>query len=286
MMRKTEKRALWLLAGIFAACELVKDFEFLALKTDQTVLGENVLCKLFMLLVIALCLKWEKLHWSSLGFGRTGLVKGAAFGLGLGVTTYGAAYLVEFLALRARGLEPHFEFYISNFSLSQQNVTGVSFGALVICLAGNVLNVWAEEGLFRGLLLKLGRTALPARRANALQALLFGAWHLVVVAVWVADGSMSVAGALALAPGYLLLAAMLGYEWGLCALLTGTIWAGAAEHFFNNFVGNALHVVTAGGADELQILRIVLSNFLSLLIVVCIAKASKRGREKAPESGR
>ena len=285
-MAERAKKALWALVGAFAACELIKDIEFLVVKTDHTVLGENVLCKLFMLLVIAFCLRRAGRRWSWLGFRRQGLARGAVFGLGLGIVTYGIAYGIEFLVLHSRGLAPHFAFYISNFSLAQQNVTGGSPAALVICLAGNVLNVWAEEGLFRGLLFRLGKRALSPRAANLAQALLFGLWHLVVVAVWVQEASMDVWAALAMAPGYVLLAAVLGYEWGVCALLTGTVWAGVFEHFFNNFVGNALHVVTQSGADELQILRIVLSNLLSLALVLCAAGAARKRAARAAETGR
>ena len=48
-----------------------------------------------------------------------------------------------------------------------------------------------------------------------------------------------------------------------------------AEHFFNNFIGNILHVVSATGIDELQIVRIVLSNVLSLIIVIGISKRKR-----------
>lgn len=285
-MYNTAKRSLWALLGIFAVCELVKDLEFLVLRTDRTVLGENVVCKLFMLAVIGLWLWRRGLRRDALGFTARGAAKGIMLGLSLGLATYAAAYLVEFLVLLAQGAQPHFEFYISNFSLAQQNVTGASLAALAICLLGNLLNVWAEEGLFRGLLFRLAKSAFAPRRANLLQALLFGLWHLVVLAVWVTEGSMSLSAALVMAPGYVLLAAVLGYEWGLCALLTGTVWAGVAEHFFNNFVGNALHVVTAGGADELQILRILLSNLLSLALVMGAAKRAEKRAARAAQPGR
>ena len=46
----------------------------------------------------------------------------------------------------------------------------------------------------------------------------------------------------------------------LCADITGVLWAGMSEHFFNNFIGNFLHVVSDGEINELQILRIVISK--------------------------
>ena len=58
--------------------------------------------------------------------------------------------------------------------------------------------------------------------------------------------------------------------------MTGVIWMCVAEHFFNNFIGNILHVVSSTGTDELQIIRIVLSNVLSLIIVMGIDSRNKK----------
>lgn len=193
----------------------------------------------------------------------------------MGVGTFSISYFAEFIILQGMGLHPELSFYISNFTMSDQNITGVSLSALVICLIGNIFNVWAEEGLFRGLLFGIGRTRYSDRAANLIQAVLFGLWHIIVVIVWLAQGSIGIAAALVMAAGYVLLAGVLGYEWGLCYLLTGTLWTGVFEHFFNNFLSNSLHVITENGADELQIVRIVLSNVLSLLIVIILSVTRK-----------
>lgn len=283
MKLEAKTAPLWI-AGIYLLCEAGKDLEFLVLKTDQTVLGENIFCKLLALAVIGASLRTLHLSWGALGFRVRGFLRGAALGLALGVFTFAVSYGAEFLVLRGMGLHPRLAFYIANFALTGPNITGVTLPALAICLAGNALNVWAEEGLFRGLLFRLGRQAFSARGANFLQALLFGLWHVVVVVGWVLDGSMEVPAAVGMALGYVVLAGVLGYEWGLCALLTGTLWTGVWEHFFNNFITNALHVVTETGADELQVLRIVLSNVLSLLLVLaakawCQRRAQRAGGE-------
>ena len=124
--------------------------------------------------------------------------------------------------------------------------------------------------------LQMAKTVYPEKISNLIQALLFGLWHVVMVVVWVLDGSMNIPTAVVMAAGYILLAGILGYEWGMCAALTGTIWAGMLEHFFNNFITNSLHIVTQTGADELSILRIVLSNVLSLAFIMMIAKKRKK----------
>ncbi|MET3743107.1 putative membrane protein [Faecalicatena orotica] len=91
---------------------------------------------------------------------------------------------------------------------------------------------------------------------------------------------MEIPTAVVMAVGYVILAGILGLEWGLCVSLTGTLWVGISEHFFNNFIGNTLHVVTESGTDELQIARIVLSNILSLTIVLIVNRYKKKHLQK------
>ena len=94
------------------------------------------------------------------------------------------------------------------------------------------------------------------------------------------DGQMSIGQAVIFAVGYVVLAGILALEWGTCVSMTGVLWVGLSEHFFNNFIGNFLHVVSNTGTDELQIIRIVLSNFLSLGIVLLINKKSRKDIKK------
>lgn len=270
------EKIIWRILGLFLLCSVVEYAEFLFIRTDQTILAENILCKLFAIILIGAVLYFSGRNPSWLGFCKKGILGSALLGLSLGISSFGISYGVECMVLMAMGRQPELRFYISNFALANQNVTGISFAAVFICIVGNILNVVAEEGLFRGLFLQMAKTVYPERISNLVQAFLFGIWHIVMVVVWVLDGSMSIPAAAAMAAGYVLLAGILGYEWGLCAALTGTVWAGVFEHFFNNFLTNSLHVVTQTGADELQILRIVLSNILSLSLVMMIAKKRQR----------
>ena len=170
------------------------------------------------------------------------------------------------------GKHPSLRFYITNFSLTQAHTNGSSLLAVIVCMIGNIVNVYAEEGLFRGLFRKVCMQSHSPKTANRIQALLFGIWHITNVINPLLDGSMNIAMAVFMGIGYILLSAILAYEWGMCAALTGTLWTGASEHLFNNFISNSLHTVTETGADEWMIVRITLSNILSLLFVVILSR--------------
>ena len=276
MMPVGRKKTLAIVLAVFLLCAVVKDIEFLVIKTDQTILAENIICKLFILVVLLIILPRFGLTWKKIGFRKSGILKSAGLGLLLGVSTFFLSYLTEYLVLSAMGKAANIQFFITNFALKDQNIGGASFAAVVICIMGNIVNVWAEEGLFRGFLFQMAKTAFTERQGNLIQSLLFGLWHVVTVVVWLLDGSIGIPMACVMAVGYVLLAGVLAYEWGLCISLTGTIWAGVFEHFFNNFITNSLHMVTDTGIDEMQILRIVLSNVLSLAFVLMLSKHAKR----------
>ena len=65
-------------------------------------------------------------------------------------------------------------------------------------------------------------------------------------------------------------------KWGLLYRMTGNLYTGMADHFFNNCVGtNLLHVITDGGVDELMIVRVVIAQLLSFALVLAISRKTK-----------
>ena len=265
------------MALIFILCSIVKHIEFFYIQTDRTFIADNVICKIFTIISIAAALIFWKLKPSDIGFRSKGFLKYMCCGFGLGIGTFAVSYGLEVLILILQGKTVTFGFYVTNFALSgATNSVELSVPALLICIAGNVINVVAEEGLFRGLFLFLFAKIYSFGKSNLIQAFLFGIWHLVTVALEVKEGTMNIPTAIVMAIGYIVLAGILALEWGTCVDMTGVLWVGMFEHFFNNFIGNTLHVVSSTGTDEMQIVRIVLSNILSLTVVLLINKRSRK----------
>lgn len=267
-----KKRTISVISMMFILLMIIRVTEIIFVKTDQTWVGENILHKICCILLIWIALNMLKSPWSDLGFTKKGIFTGLKYGLALGMSTFFLSYLAEFIALLIMGKHPSLRFYITNFSLTQAHTNGSSLSAVAVCMIGNIVNVCAEEGLFRGLFRKIGAQYYSQKTANLIQALLFGIWHITNVINPLLDGSMNIAMAVFMGIGYILLSGILAYEWGMCAALSGTLWIGASEHLFNNFISNSLHTVTETGADELMIIRITLSNFLSLLFVLIISQ--------------
>ena len=156
--------------------------------------------------------------------------------------------------------------------------TGFLFFAL--CVVFNVINVWMEEGVFRGLFIKTLSATKPFMTANLIAAFLFGVWHIVMPLRSYVNGEMSFAAMALMSIGYIILAGIMGIKWGLLSRMTGNLWVGLGDHLFNNTVAtNMLHVVSSTGADKLQIARIMAAQLVSFtfVLVIYIYRSRKEG---------
>lgn len=65
--------------------------------------------------MIYLCLEDRKLTWRSIGLRRSGITKGMILGFSIGIITFTASYLVEFILLLILGKSPRPGFYLTSF---------------------------------------------------------------------------------------------------------------------------------------------------------------------------
>ena len=108
-------------------------------------------------------------------------------------------------------------------------------------------------------------------RANFVSAFLFGIWHIVMPIRSYINGEMSFTAMILMGIGYIILSGIMGVKWGLLYHMTGNIWVGVGDHLFNNTIAtNMLHVISIKGADELQIVRIMVAQFISFVFVLII----------------
>ncbi len=208
------------------------------------------------------------LHWRDIGFVRDGRLKNIGFGLALGAGFYTIAYAVECIVLYVQGASPSLKIASGGFSLVKSTEfvsTGIGF-----ILLFNVLNVWMEEGLFRGLFTRLLRERYDCRMTIFITALLFGLWHLAMPVRSFIEGQMEFAPMLLLSAGYVALSFVYGLKMSFLYRMTGSVWAGLSEHFFNNSVINIVHVASSRGSDHLQVVRIVTAQLLSFIFVTIL----------------
>ena len=271
MERNTKYKPDHLCIAIFTLCLSVRFAEYFLIETDKTAIGENVLHKVVGIIILALVLKWVNLSWSDIGFQRNGFAGGILKGLLLGSACFTISYGLELAVFILQGNPAHLEIYISSFSLTGSQIKNTEFVFFLLCILFNIVNVWMEEGVFRGLFIKTLSETKPFVQANFIAAFLFGIWHIVMPIRSYIHGEMSFAAMVFMGIGYMILAGIMGIKWGLLYRITGNIWVGLGDHLFNNTVAaNMLHVISAKGTDELQIVRIMAAQIISFVFVLVI----------------
>lgn len=100
-------------------------------------------------------------------------------------------------------------------------------------------------------------------------AFLFGVWHWVMPFRDYIEGKSSLSTLLIMGIGYIVLVGIMSIKWSLLYKLTGSLWMGLGDHLFNNvIVTNLVHVISNNEADSMQIVRILIGQLISFIIVL------------------
>lgn len=204
---------------------------------------------------------------NSIGFHGRRIVEGLLIGIAITVLPFLMAYAVEWIVLQQMGQDPRLLFSAID---PKAGVTGGLLFALWL-VAGNFINSFMEEGLFRGVMLNLNRMRLSCRKSIWLQALLFGAWHLVWVVKWYQTGAVSTASEIGMGiVANFLPQICLGLVWGYAYLKTDNLWTAWIAHTLTNTTLNLLHVATIDAMDPGMSIRMTTFSIVSLLTIFLI----------------
>jgi membrane protease YdiL (CAAX protease family) len=156
------------------------------------------------------------------------------------------AFGLQWIVSRAAGRHP------TLVVAATDNKTGLAKPGLTYALwllLGNVVNSFMEEGLFRGIMLTHFRVRLSRWQANALQAVLFGLWHIIWPIRHLVAGRIDLSAALSQSILIVIGSTISGLAWGYLFLKTGNLWSSWIAHTINNSTLNLLHVSTVDGLD-------------------------------------
>lgn len=264
-VRKHPVTACWL---IFMTCAAARIFEYFFIRTDESFLAENFIHKLFGVFLLFVILSVSKIKWKDIGFVNDHVLGNCGKGILFGCVCFAIAYGIECLILYITNQNVKLAFYASGFSLNggMESRTGILF--VLMCIVFNIINVWMEEGVFRGLFSKFLENT-PYLKAVSLIAFLFGIWHWVMPFRDYLEGNASFPNLLIMGIGYIILAGIMSIKWCLLYRATGSLWMGLGDHLFNNvIVTNLVHVISNNEADTMQIVRILIGQLFSFAAVL------------------
>lgn len=174
--------------------------------------------KIIPLLLIVLYLRKSGRSVSDIGLSSSNLGNNAILGfvafIAFDGTLTGGSYLLLFIL----GISPIISFYKLDY--------------LAFDLTFQTANAFMEEMLFRGLILICFMSVMRPLRANILQGVLFGLWHLV----WPIDsclgGLIGMAGAITWSIEYILSSMLIGLLFGYLYQKTKSLVSPILFHFF------------------------------------------------------
>lgn len=240
------------------------------LKLDEK-LGEIILSKFLGAILVILFLKMTGWGIKSIGFHTQSLYKGLFIGAAITLFALALGYLIEYVIYYSSGSNPKLYFAATDPKTGASG--GVFFGLWLIL--GNFINSFMEEGLFRGLILKLLSGKYSFSQANWIQSFLFGGWHLP----WVIKGAQlgqfkGLAGLAFGTAANFVPQLLMGFVWGYSYLKTNSLWTPWISHTLTNTTLNLLHIKTENGLDSGIAIRMMVYVIVMVLGILLINKLS------------
>jgi membrane protease YdiL (CAAX protease family) len=251
-----------------------KFVDHFVLRLDER-LGEIILSKSlgFMLVVLLVWLAGRTLK--DIGLHSESLGKSVAISVVVTIIAFIVGYGVDYSVQLLSQAQPAF---LVDAIDSKAGVSGgLLFGSWLVL--GNIINAFMEEGLFRGVMIRLFRVRLTFWRANWLQAFLFGIWHLPWVLKYHQMGTIETMGEILFAVfSNSVPQLLMGMIWGYLFLKTGNLWAPWVAHLLANSVGNLLHITSLNGLDSGFPLRMSVYTVAAMLCMFLVKRLAEKNR--------
>jgi len=253
---------------------LLRIVDVFIIRSDE-LFGEQVLTKVVGLILIFTYVWFVKGNLTGVGFHSRNWIFCLLLGMCIMVVGLFIGYGVEWLYLYGKGLAPSILVEPQGNTIAPEYATSNGVHFTLTLLGGNIINSFVEEGLFRGILITHLGSRMSLIKANIIQAILFGIWHIVWPLRDFADGRTTLLAALWTSAGYILLAGLIGYAWGYFYQKTNSLWTSWSAHTLNNSAINLVHIATPIGAPSTLGMQVLVSTLIVVASLPIVRKVTQ-----------
>ncbi len=230
--------------------------------------GELILSKALGFILIILYLWSINRKPKAIGIHKNNAGQSFIIGFLVAAILLGTYYIVIVVVTSSSGIEGSLQFAPID---PKTGLRGDFYFALWL-IFGNVVNVFMEEGLFRGLMTRKFLDKLTFWKTNFLQAFLFGIWHITWPIKSFIDGDISFGGFILESITASLAPFLIALVWGYMYFKTASLFAPLLCHFLWNSTLNIITFVTTSGQDLANVFTIagtiaLLAGLLSIYLI-------------------
>jgi membrane protease YdiL (CAAX protease family) len=257
---------------LFILAQFFRWLDTFFLRWDE-LLGEAILTKSlgFLLVVVWLWLTGRRLR--DIGFRSSKIGPALLIGAAATLAAFVVGYGVEFVSAYVSGGKP--SLMLGAIDPKMGVAGGALFGAWLV--AANLVNSFMEEGLFRGVMGRLGRLRFSFNGTLWFTAAMFGIWHLPWAIKYYLLGQTTTTGEIVTSVVFNSVPqTLIGLVYGYMYLKTGNLWMPWMAHSLSNSVGNLLHVATTDGIDAGVPLRMSVYLVVMLCSLIWVRRVARR----------
>lgn len=141
--------------SVYLMCFILRFMEYFLLRTDETFWGEAFIHKLLGIVILFAALKVYRLKPAEIGFVKKDVLRRLSEGMAFGLFVFVPAYSIEIFMHIMQGRFETLSVYVSAYSVTGTVGMQTGFLFFLICIAGNIINIIMEEGVFRGFFQKM-----------------------------------------------------------------------------------------------------------------------------------
>jgi CAAX protease family protein len=263
---------------LFIIAQFFRWLDTFVLRWDE-LLGEAILTKSLGLLLVVAWLWLGNRRLRDIGFHSRKIGRALLIGAAATLSAFVVGYGIEILSASVSGGNP--SLMLGAIDPKMGVTGGALFGAWLV--AANLVNSFMEEGLYRGVMGRLGRLRFSLSGTLWFTAVTFGIWHLPWAIKYYLLGQTTTIGEIVTSVVFTSVPqTLIGLVYGYMYLKTGSLWMPWMAHVLSNSVGNLLHVVTTDGIDAGVPLR--MSVYLLVMLCSLMWVRGVARREEMPEA--